>query len=137
MAIRVTLVGLQRQLEAAIKDNNELRKLNSKANDAERQLGSLLVEAKNRVEGLKEQLLEAKIELAKQQGYRERVESDDVAREDLVEVTRTVHDHHMNKPVTEETFIPKRQIGLSQRHDYVIDGCMQSSREKPKHWVNY
>lgn len=96
------------------------------------------------IDGLKEKLYNAHIDLAREAGYRERVESDDTAREDLVNIHYTTQTP--NGPVNHDTFVPKRSVGeVSFSEVKVSNGDLNWTRDEccaydipqPPHWVNY
>ncbi|BAQ16937.1 hypothetical protein [Methyloceanibacter caenitepidi] len=106
-----------------------------------------LREARGSIVALKEKLLQMQIELAKAQGYRERVDEDDAVREELIGPPPTV-DFGPNPKYcgrdTEPMPVPKRRLvsqsyrGEHEPERIMVDGCDTYGDPKVlrKSWVN-
>lgn len=92
-------------------------------------------EARKQFADLKERLLKAETEIARLNGYLERVREDDIVADPLVTVGDTERDAQL---------VPKRRLQMRfdpDPRDMRFDGqggiYGRTETSKPKHWVNY
>lgn len=106
-------------------------------------LGAELDGARNSVETLKEKLHKSEVELAKLRGYRERVNEDDVVREEVLTppLDPTRHNgrdgHEPLRPIPKRSLAGPQPVAVDY-FDEISTGrdLYGRKQEKPKHWVN-
>lgn len=135
---KMTLREMTEQLEASSRTySNLLAKYDERANTIDA-LKKDRDEVKLQFADLKERLFNTQMVLERLRGYVDRVQEDDIVREELLTV---------GEPGGEERLVPKRRHMAQQYlvHPSHVGGEdfyreMSSSNrphQKPKHWINY
>lgn len=87
---------------------------------------------------LKERLMNAELENQRMRGYIQRVQEDDVVREDLV---TTGNDEGESQLVPKRKFVrfsePNNATDFDRSGNALFDAYIRKDRPKPKHWVTY
>jgi Spy/CpxP family protein refolding chaperone len=95
-------------------------------------------ETRVQFDDLKQRLVTAEFENQRMRGYLQRVQEDDVVREELVKVGDPEGECHLVPKRKPTGFAPPVHFPLPA-HNMVSDGSMyhDRSRQKPKHWIAY
>lgn len=124
------IANLQQELEASREDAKNMRVKFLEEERLGRQIKTQLAEKEGQFKDLKRRLHESETENARLRGYVQRVQEDDVVREDLVAT---------GDPNGHQRLVPKRRHSLP--YDQATPDDMYHNmglgREKPKHWIEY